>query len=128
MAIAFAPVRSKAYWVADVYAAVNFACKVEPLDAGSICVVPAYDPVTVFDPATLMPKKLLPTSVAMVRAVDPAAGMVLLPEVNVVPVATIVYPDEAFVAAAICDVAATVVDGLKSEPKLIVPLVAVVQS
>jgi len=53
---------------------------------------------------------------------------VLPPDVRVGPLTVILYPDPAFVDAAICDVAVAVSVGEKSWLNEIAPLVAVVQS
>ena len=88
------------------------------------------DPIAGFEVVVVLARKFRPNwLVPFVPVVaELIAAMVFEPEVNVGPATVMLYPEAAFVDAAICDVAVAVSTGEKSWLKLIVPAVAVEQS
>lgn len=75
--------------------------------------------------AKFIPNWLLPTAGTVALA---NAGIVVAPDVIVVPFTVITYPESEFVLAAICDEAVAAAVGENNWLKVIAPLVAVEQS
>ena len=69
-----------------------------------------------------------PEPIELVAGVAPMAGIVFDPAVSVGPETVIAYPERALVEAASCELAVAVAVGENNWLKVILPLVAVVQS